>query len=195
MTEISRKLASLALSWFERGERLLVREREEMRRGVAAAAEPLGWKTLGADRLETSHKDVLRLTRNGERALRRDLQAEIAAKEIESAELEKGLRAVTKQVERHGFDDPLEFTYTLTAKRHPRGLVTKTETVLFHDAAEATKAIEAIESRLDVSDRLRQEMLDELRKREAKLDEARRRLSEFVNSHTSLLSHVLATLH
>lgn len=166
-----------------------------MRRSVAAAALPLGWKALVPDGLETARRDVLRLARNGERALRRDLHAEIAAKKIESAELEKALRAVAKQVEQHGFEDPLEFTYVHTARRQPRGLVTKHETRLFHDAAEATKAIEAIESRLEAIDKLRQEMLVELRKREARLEETRRRLPEFVESGTSLLSHVLATLH
>lgn len=172
-----------------------MREREELRRNVSVAAELLDWRSFGENALEQASEDLTRLGRNGVRALLRDLDAEIAAKKAEPAELKSAVRGLIEQADRHDFTEPLTFTYSHTARRHASGLVTNTETLEFADSAEALKAAEKIEARLDKWAGLQEDMLEELRDRERRLAEARREMPEFVASAQSLVRHVLATLY
>lgn len=172
-----------------------MREREELRRAVSVAAELCDWKTLGDDAMERANKDLVKLARSGERALRRDLEAEISAKKAEPRELKRALRDLVEEAERHDFSEPLEFTHSHTVRRPASGLVTNTETLELKDSAEALKAAEKIESRLPKWTELQKEMLEDLRERDRKLREASRRMPDFVASAASLVRHVLATLY
>ncbi len=194
--ETARKLGCLALSWTLQKQRLLVREREELRRAVASAADFMGWRLIvDDDPVEVARKDILKLSRSGARVLTKELADETAEKKAEITQLKKSIRALQKMATEEAFEEPVEFNYDHTARKPSQGLVTKTETLELTTPTEAGDAANAIENKLETWGKLREEMLIVLKGRDEDLDEMKSSLAAFAKDSEPLIRHVLATLH
>jgi hypothetical protein len=192
---IARELASLALARVARGGRLNVREREELRRALAAAADLLGWSTLAEDPMKIAAKDILKLARSGARLLTRELADEVADKKTEMSGLTKAAAALRKLAKKADFTDPVEFSYAHTARTPPKGLVTRIETLSLANATEAEDAARLIESKRESWDKLREAMLQDLKAKQKELEVMGGTLPEFVKSSEGLVRHVMAVLY
>ena len=74
-------------------------------------------------------------------------------------------------------------------------LVTKTEELTFADAEEAERAARTIENKLDSWERLRAQMLEDLKRRQEQLEELKERLAAFTESFRGLVVEVFAILY
>jgi len=177
----------------KQGGHLKLREREQLRRIYASAAELFGWATIRLDHVETATKDLLKLARSGARLLTREFADEVASKEMEMLELEKVESSLHKLAKEGDFTDPIEISYLHTGRKPPEGLVTRTATLTLINAGEATDAAQFIEAKREVWDKLRLEMLDNLGERQRQLDEMKRSLPAFLESSDGLVRHVMST--
>ncbi len=191
---VARKLASLALSWDEQDEALGVREREQLRRTLADAAEWLEWTALRNDRIDRAIKDMKTLAEAGARSIAKDLEDELAEKKSETTRLKKTAKSFHKLADSADFEAPIEVTYSRTARRAD-GLVTITETLMLADAEEAEKAARKIERKLGSWDNLRAQMLEDLKRRQEQLEATRNRIAAFAESYRGLVGEVFAILH
>jgi hypothetical protein len=187
-------LATLAKAWAIQDGRLRVRQREQLRRALAAAAECLGWGMIIDDAVETATRDVAKLTKAGTRALTRDLADELASKKTEMSQLEKVSSSMHKLAEKNAFVDPVEVSYSRTA-READHLVTKTESVTLTDAQEAEDAAQMIEKKMTSWGKLREEMVEDLKREQRQLDELEDSLPGFVESSKGTVREVFATLY
>ncbi|MDH5590755.1 MAG: hypothetical protein OEZ65_10630 [Gemmatimonadota bacterium] len=194
-TEVGRALASIALAWLSQGRQLKVRQREDLRRSIATAAESFGWDTIDLDQLETATKNVSKLTRSGTRSIARQLEDELAVKKAEMSHLKKTAASVRKLSEKADFAEPIEVSYTHTAREGSQRLVTRTETLTLVEPSEAKEAADTIEKRLDGWDKLRVQMVDDLKRRQGQLEELRESVSEFAESSKGLVREVFAVMH
>ena len=105
------------------------------------------------------------------------------------------LTAVVWVIDRRWPRRSVEFSYTHTARKPSRGLVTKTAELILAEAAEATKAATVIETRTETWGKLRDEMQGVMKVQQDELDEMRRKLPAFVKASDGLLQHVFATLY
>ena len=194
--ETARKLGCLALSWVLQKQRLKVREREELRRAVSAAADFMGWREIiDDDPVEVARKDVLKLSRSGARMLTKELADETAEKKAETAQLKRAIKALRKLADEEEFEAPVEFGYNHTARKPSQGLVTKTQELELTSPSDAGDAANAIESKLETWGKLREEMMLDLKGRSKDLDEMKSNLATFAKDSEPLIRHVLATLH
>lgn len=198
MRELSRELASLAFTRVKQGGQLLVRQREQLRRALAAVGTNLDWAATAApdrDSVDEISKDVLRIARNGARSLVRELDTLRAAKKAEMAQLESVAAVARELAVDPDAAYPVEITYSHTARDGSAGLVTKTEMRTVNDAEEALGVAETIEGRMDRWEALRDQMTDELEEKQRELGVMQSTLSDFVKSQQPLLREVLVTLH
>ena len=197
LSEAGRKVASLALERLHQDGTLKVRQREQLRRALARAANVLDWDMIPGtrtDRVAAATEDVATLADIGAHSLEQDLAEELEEKKAEIKELEKVAKAVQKLAADPDTAYPAEVEYSHTARNGSRSLVTKTETVTLADADEALKAAADIEKRLENYAKLRDQMLAELKEQKRHLDEMRTGLPSFVQSSNVLVGEVLATL-
>jgi hypothetical protein len=147
--QVSRDLAEMALAWVAQDGHLRVRQREQLRRALAAAAEFLSWTTLTGDSTEIASGDALKLARAGARILTKELADELAAKKAEITVLKRSQKALQKLADEGDFTEPIETTYTHTVRKPSRGLVTRTEELTLTEPQEALDAVNAIEKRME----------------------------------------------
>jgi hypothetical protein len=195
---VARELASIALVQMQQGGQLSIRQREGLRRTFATVAEHLGWDALEAgvaDPIDVATRDLLRLAERGARLLDDQLTDELADKKTETSRLGQVLKAIGKLAEDDSFGEPVEVAYRHTAKDGAQGWVTKEATVTLTSASEAQQAARGIENNVDGWDRLREDMVSELKRRRRQLAEMKKTLPSFLQSSRGLLSEVLASLH
>lgn len=185
----------MALAWVAQDGHLRVRQREQLRRAFAAAAEFLSWTMITEDPVEIANADVVKLARSGARALTRELADELAAKKSEITALKKSQKALQKLADSGDFTEPIETSYTHTVRKPSRGLVTRTEELVLTEPQEALDAVNTIEKRMEAWTKLREEMLVELKKQQERLEEMKRNLPDFVDSSMGLVREVFAILH
>ena len=190
---IGRKLAAMALAWVKQDGQLGVRQKEKIRRALSAAAEALNWAVIHDDPYETAAKDVVKLTNAGAKALAKDLADELVSKKAEMTQLKKAAAALVKLSEKGDFTDPIEFTYTRTA-REAHGLGTKTEVLTLLDADEALNGAAVIEKKTPSWEKLRDLMLEALKKEQKLIAVTKDRVPEFVDSTKGTVKEVFATL-
>lgn len=171
-----------------------MRQWEEVRRAVSCAAEHLNWR-VDQPSAEKASKELLALARTGMRELKRELEDDVKTKKNELRDLKKAAKPVLELDEDEDFSDAIEVSYSHSAKSPSRGLVTKTETVVVSSADEAADAAREIETKLETWGRLQGEMLEQLRARQKRLDEASKCLPDFIAAAEDRLRHVLAILH
>ncbi len=196
--ELSRELASLALARVEQDGRLLVRQRELLRRALARANDALGWSDLvvGEEyQVAEVNKDVLKIARSGARALVKDLAEELASKREEVAQLEEVAAAARQLAEDPDTSYPAEVTYSYTARDSSQELVTKTMTIVANDADEALSAANKIESSVPSRGRLAERMIVDLEEKQEQLAAMTRTLPDFLRSSRDVLRAVIETLH
>lgn len=191
---VGRKLATLAKAWMIQDGRLRVRQREQLRRALFAAAELLEWSMISENAVEIAMRDVAKLTKVGTRALTRDIANELASKKKEMSELEKFASSMTKLAEKDDFADPVEVSYSRTA-READHLVTKTELLTLTEAQGAVDAAQTVEKKMVSWGKLRDEMIEDLKKQQRQLDELKDSLSGFVESSKRTVREVFATLY
>ena len=93
------------------------------------------------------------------------------------------------------FESPIEISYAHTARDGSQGPRTKIETITLTDAEEASDAARVIEKKMHSWDKLREQMLVDLKQKQGQLEEMKRGLSDFVDSSKRLLPEVFAVLH
>lgn len=174
--------------------RLRVRQGEELRRALTVAAELRGWAAIGDDSMASAIKDVKSLTKVGSGLIAQELENELADKKNEVKELQKVADAIHELADTADWEEPIEVSYSHTA-RDGDGLATKTETVILADAGEARDAAAAIEKKLDSWEKLRSQMLENLKQRKGQLGELDDSIAAFAESSRDVVGDVLAILH
>lgn len=191
---ISRELALLALAWVKQERQLKVRQREQLRRAIDAAARLLSWEAIHQDVMRVATRDITKLARSGTRSIRRQLNREAERKRTETVRLRAAAAALRKAADDDGAVYPMEFSYSYTARVPAQGLVTKTEPLTLADAEEAKAAADNVDKRSETWDKLRGEMLEELKIREQRWAELSSSLSSFAESSRGLVREVLAVM-
>jgi len=191
---ISRELASLALAWAKQGGQLKVRQREQLRRAVGVAARIMSWEATRQNELEVATRDIVKLARSGTRSIRRELDREAENKRTETVRLRAAVKALREVAESDESIYPVEFNHSYTARSPSRGLVTKNEPLTLADADEARAAADNVDKRAEAWDKLRVEMLAELKLREQRWAELSADLSSFADASRGTIREVLAIL-
>jgi hypothetical protein len=196
LNEVSRALASLALARMRQDGSLKVRQREQLRRALATAADAMGWVAMGGetpDRVKRATRDVTALADAGASALEGDLADEVAGKKSELEELERVTRSVQMLAMDAHASFPAEVEFSHTARHGTRHLVTKTETLTLSDADEAQNAVATLEKRMESWAKLRDQMLEELKDKQRQIQDMKATLASFVDASQGLVGEVLAT--
>ncbi len=197
LDDVSRALATLALARMKQDGSLRVRQREQLRRALTTAGTRLGWVTLRGgltERVQCATKDVAALAGAGAEALEGTLAAAVADKKREIVELGR----VAASIQSMADDDasfPAEIEYSHTARSGTKLLVTKTETLTLGDRDEALNTAALLEKRIGGWEKLRDQMLVDLKDRQRQLRALKGTLSGFVDSSRGLVGEVLATLY
>jgi len=191
----SRKLAGLALTQQDRP--LSPREREELRRGLAAAGDALGWSNALAtdeDPVVEFALDVMSLAALGVESLGSDLAAERAHKQTEVARLAEVAEYARSLAADPNTTYPAEITYCYTVRDPYQRLVTKTAKSTVSNPHEALGAAESLLKSIESRSKLTDLMVVDLEERRGRLHEMTRSIPEFVESSRGLLDEVVATL-
>jgi hypothetical protein len=191
-------LASIALVHMRQEGRLSVRQQEGLRRAFASAAGLFGWFTLeeGAhESMEAATRDLLTLAEFGASVLDGELAAELAEKKAETSRLKEVAKAIGQLAEKGDFEEPVEIPYSHTAKEGAQRWVTKVAKLTLTSATEAQEAVRGIEKNIDGWEKLRGEMVVELKEKQRELAEMRKNLPSLLRSSRGLLSEVLTAAH
>lgn len=195
LKEVERRLAGLALAKLEQDEFLNVRQYEQLRRGLAIAGEELGWADIESkDPVPEIKKALLRMCRNGARAMAKDLDEELATKKKETKTLAKIAASLHKAAASKKTEYPIVMTYEYTARDSSQNQVTKTEELELNDAAETTSAAEGMERSAPSREKLTNLMIIALKAKQGRVEEMTKRLPDFVASMEKMVREVLATL-
>lgn len=194
---VSRKMATLALQKSRQEGLLKVRQKEQLRRALATAAESLGWDLIPGDRTDrvaAAARDMTLLADAGAKSLEQDLVELLDGKKNELKELKKVVKSVAALATDKKAEFPAEIDYSYTARNGTRGLYTKLDSVTVNDPDEALSAAAAIEKRFDSVTKLRDEMLIELKAKLRQVGEVRKDAPAFVEASSGIVVDVLATL-
>ena len=192
--EVARQLASFAVTRGRQDGHLNVRQNELLRRALATAGDTLGWAMSGGDPAVTASKDVEKMAKSGVRSMTSDLAEELRSKKSEMKQLENRASSFRELADDQDAAYPTELTYLHTARGVTQGLVTQTETITVDNAQEAQGVADKIEKRAPNWDKLREQMIVELKQEQRRLDKIGRTTSEFVESLQGLLEEVIVTL-
>jgi hypothetical protein len=154
----------------------------------------LSWEAISGNDLEIATRDIAKLARSGTRSIRRELEREAEDKRTEIVRLRAAARPLREVAEEPESVYPLEFSYSYTARLPSRGLVTKTEPLTLADAEEARAAADTGERRSEAWDKLRREMLEELRLREQRWVQLSSSLRSFAGASRGMVREVRAML-
>lgn len=192
--EVARKLASLAVTRVRQDGRLNVRQGEQLRRALATAGDTLGWAMSGGDPVAEASKDVAKMAKSGVRSMTVDLAEELHSKKGEMKQLEDVASSVRELANDQDATYPTELTYLHTARGASQELVTHTETIIVGNAQEAQGVADRIEKSTPNWDKLREQMIVDLKQEQRRLDKIVRTTSDFVESLQGLLREVIVTL-
>jgi hypothetical protein len=195
---LGRQVAAMALVRTSQGGRLNVRQREELRRAIAEAGEALLWDEMavkGKKPLDTIADDLSKLTKSGIRVIEREVEAELKSKKTELKRLEKTVAEARKLAEAKEDAFPTQISYSHTARAAAQGLVTKTETVEVIGPDEATSCADSIEKSMSRWENLRDQMVDDLQKKQAQITLLGSELADFVKAQRTMIREVIAVLH
>jgi hypothetical protein len=173
---------------------LRVRQREELRRALATAAEIRGWTYSSKDPMTVAVKEVETLTKVGSSYIAKEIEGELKGKKTEVTELQEVAASIHELADNGDWEDSVEISYAHTA-REGDGLATKTEIVTLASGAEAQEAAATIEKRLETWDKLRAEMIEDLKQKRRKLREMEKSIPSFAEASKSVVVDVLAILY
>ena len=191
--EVARKLASLAVTRQRQDGQLNVRQGEQLRRALAIAGDTLGWAMSGDPAVEAS-KDVVKMVKSGVRSLTADLAEELRNKKIEMMQLEEAASSFRELASDTDASYPTELVYLHTARGASQDLVTLTETITVTNAQEAQGVADKIGKSTPNWDKLREQMIVDLKQQQRQLDKIMRTTSDFVEYLQELLKEVIVTL-
>jgi hypothetical protein len=195
--EIGRSLASLGVVRIDKGAELNVRRIEKLRRALAEAGQPLRWSEVAAlsdDPVGVASKDVKKLVRSGAISLGRSVSDELVEKKAEYERLTELVTTLDELAEDPDVEYPAEVTYTRTARSPGEGYVVRTETLTLNDPTEVLRAARKIEKSLPSWARLRDEVMEDLRRKQDTLATLSGSLSDLVESWKGVLGEVLVTM-
>ena len=195
--DVSRKVASLALTQMAQEGQLNVRQTEQLRRSMAAAGGVLEWGAPAAHSRDAGgevSKDVLTIAKNGAKYMAGDLVDEMERKKNEIQVMLDTAQQIRKVGESSKTEYPVEITYNYTARDGSQRYTTKLETLTLNDAEEAEKAANKIEGIIESKTKLADLMLLDLEQKQIRLEEMKRGLPDFVKSSRPLLDEVMANL-
>ena len=195
---LGRQVAALALVRTSQGGRLNVRQKEELRRAIAEAGEALCWNeiTVGVDDpVALVSDDLAKITKSGVRVIEKEVEEELKEKKVEMKQLQSVVDKARKLAEAKNPKLPTEISYSHTARAAAQGLVTKTEVVEITALDEATKCADSIEKSFNRWEKLRDQMVEELKRKQAQIEIVHGSVSEFVKSQQGLLYEIMAVLH
>jgi hypothetical protein len=195
LSEAGRKLANLALDRLRQDGVLVVRQRETLRRTLAFAGDAFEWDLLPGtitDRVAAAKNDVRRLAVTGADDLDRDIKALLVSKTKELDLLRSVAVALRGLAGDMNASYPAQIEVSFTHRSALGHLVTKTEALTLGDAGEALRNAEDLESREEGREKLRDQMIEELKERRRQLSAMRRDLPSFVESSDQLVAEVLA---
>ena len=172
---------------------LRVRQREELRRALTKAAEFRGWTGTGADPMGSAIKDVKSLTKAGSHFIALALEDELENKRNEVSQLREVAESINELADTADWEEPIEVSYSHTA-RDGDGLATKTQTVTLLNEGEAKDAAAAIVKRLDNWEKLRVQMLEDLKRKQHLLVEMEDVIPAFAESSREVVNDVLTIL-
>lgn len=190
-------MAGLALAKLEQEEFLNVRQYEQLRRGLAIAGEELGWadiETKSGDPVPEIKKALLRMCRNGARAIAKDLAEELAVKKKETKSLAKLAASLHKMAASKKTEYPVITSYEYTARDSSQNQVTKTEELELNEASEVQSAADGMDRSAPSREKQANLMIIALKARQGRVEEMTKRLPEFVESMEKMVREVLATL-
>ncbi len=195
---LGRQVAAIALIRTGQGGRLNVRQKEELRRALLEAGEALLWDEMavkGKNPLDAIADDLGKLTKSGIRVIEREVEADLKDKKSEMKRLVKVVEGARKLAEAKDDAFPTDISYSHTARAAAQGLVTKIETVEVTTQDEATSCADSIEKSMNRWEGLKDQMIDELQKKQALLTKLRGELPDFVKAQRTMLREVVAILH
>lgn len=197
LKEVSRRFATLALAKLEQQGVLNIRQKEQLRRGLATAGEELDWAHIAShnkDPVADVAKVMLRMARSGAKAIEKDLDEELATKKKETKTLAKIAASLHKMAASKKTEYPIVMTYDYTARDASQKYVTKTEELELNEASEVTSAAEGMERSAPNRAKLTDLMIADLKAKQGRHDEMYKALPDFVKSSRKLISEVLLTL-
>jgi hypothetical protein len=122
------------------------------------------------------------------------LAAELAEKTGETSRLEQLARTISKLAEEGDFDEPVEVPYCHTAKEGSQRWVTKVAKLTLTNSLEAQEAVRGLEKNMDAWEKLRVEMISELKGKQRELAEMKKTLFSLLQSSRGLLAEVLTAV-
>jgi hypothetical protein len=194
---VSREISTLALAEMNQHGQLNVRQKEQLRRALTTAGDELGWidiETKSGDPMVEINKAVLRMARNGAKAMAKDLAEQLAAKKKETRALEKMKLGLMKLGEDPKTEYPVLLSYDYTARDSSQNPITKTENLELNEASEAISASEGMERSTNSRAKLTDLMIVRLKEQQVRLDEMTALLPEFVKSTHPVIEAVLLIL-
>ena len=194
---VSREFSTLALAKQEQLGQLNVRQHEKLRRALATAGEELAWNEIeskSGDPMVEINKAVLRMARNGAKAMVKDLEEQLATKKKETRALQKMKESLMKLGENPKTEYPALISYDFTARDSSQNPITKTENLELNEASEAIKASEGMERSTNSRAKLTDLMIVRLKEQRVRLDLMASTLPEFVKSTHPVIHAVMATL-
>jgi hypothetical protein len=194
---VSREIAELSLAEQEQDGLLNVRQKERLRRAIATAGEELGWgdiETKSGDPLPVIHKAMLRMAKNGAKAMAKDLDEHLTAKKKETRTLEKMKESLRKRGEDPKTEFPIIETYNFSARDASQLYVTKTENLELNEASEAISAADGMERSTNSRAKLTDLMILDLKHKQVRQALMTKNLSEFVEAAHPVIRAVLHTL-
>lgn len=148
----------------------------------------------GGDPVVEASKDVAKMAKSGVRSMTVDLAEELRSKKGEMKQLEDVASSFRELANDQDATYPTELTYLRTARGASQELVTHTETITVANAQEAQGVAEKIEKSTPNWDKLREQMIVELKQEQRRLDKILGTTSDFVESLQGLLKEVIVTL-
>jgi len=194
---VSREISTLALAELNQNGLLNVRQKERLRRALYTAGDELLWidiESKTGDPMPEINKVVLRMARNGSKAMARDLADTLAIKKKETKALEKMKLGLLKLGEDAKTEYPLQIAYDYTARDSSQNPITKTMELELEDAEGTIKASEAMERSTNSRMKLTDLMIVRLKEQQIRLDEMTALLPEFVKSTHPVIEAVMLTL-
>lgn len=195
--EVAGTIARLAFERHQQDGRLKVRQREQLRRALVAAAGVMGWEKNPVgndDPVDLAARDMLKLARLGAKNMAQDMADSIARKKAEAKELKKVAKELLKLAKDKKTEYPVQMTYEYTAKGPTRGLVTKEAELELEAPSDAEDAAATIEKKLERWTDLKDQMAGEMKQTAGQIDEMAKGLPEFVDASRVLIGEVFAIL-
>lgn len=197
LEEAARTVALLVMDKLRDDGTLGVRQRQQLRRALLVASEELDWASLRSsheDRVAAARKDVEELVVLGVQGLEKEVANVLDEKRGEKARLEKLVESIRSLAEDPETTYPVTMEYSHTGRDGSRSVATKAEVLVVNDAKEAAAAADALERKLDGYEKLRVQMVEELKERARTLREMKKDVSQVAPAFQGMLVEVLATL-